>query len=91
MYFRRSTMGYAATIVFGESQMGLEVEATYENGVLKLDKPLPLDEHARVVVSIQAKSDVAAHGTGIRQSAGLIPWQGDPDALAYLLGPDNEP
>ena len=33
--------------------MSLEVEATYENGVLKLDKPLPLGEHERVTVSVK--------------------------------------
>ncbi len=33
--------------------MPMEAEATYENGVLKLDKPLPLREHERVIVTIQ--------------------------------------
>jgi predicted DNA-binding antitoxin AbrB/MazE fold protein len=33
--------------------MPLEVEATYENGTLKLDKPLPLTEHQRVTVRIE--------------------------------------
>jgi predicted DNA-binding antitoxin AbrB/MazE fold protein len=37
--------------------MSLEVEATYENGVLKLDQPLPLAEHERVVVFVSPKAD----------------------------------
>jgi predicted DNA-binding antitoxin AbrB/MazE fold protein len=65
--------------------MSLEVEATYENGVLKPDKPLPLGDHERVTVSIKP------HPGRIRRSAGLIRWQGEAQALEYLLGPDNQP
>ncbi len=65
--------------------MSLEVEATYENGVLKLDKPLPLGENERVTVSVQPLP------IPIRQSAGLIPWKGDAKALEYLVGPENQP
>jgi predicted DNA-binding antitoxin AbrB/MazE fold protein len=65
--------------------MSLEAEATYENGVLKLDKPLPLGEHERVTVRITPQ---VGH---IRLSAGLIPWKADVKALEYLLGPDNHP
>lgn len=64
--------------------MSLEAQATYENGVLKLDKPLPLGEHERVTVCITPQ---AGH---IRLSAGLIPWKGDSKALEYMLGPDNQ-
>ena len=35
--------------------MLLEAEAVYEDGVLKLDGPLPLDEHERVKVRIQSR------------------------------------
>ncbi len=65
--------------------MSLEVEATYENGVLKLDKPLPLGENERVTVSVKPLP------IPIRQSAGLIPWKGDTKALEYLVGPENQP
>lgn len=34
--------------------MTLTVEAVYENGVLKLEKPLPLAEHERVGVSVDS-------------------------------------
>ena len=36
--------------------MLLEAEAVYERGVLKLDDPLPLDEHERVRVRIQLRT-----------------------------------
>ncbi len=65
--------------------MSLEVQATYENGVLKLEKPLPLVEHERVTVTVKPVA------SPIRQSAGLIPWKGDSKALEYLLGPENQP
>ena len=55
--------------------MPLEVQATYENGVLKLEKPLPLVENERVTVSIKLVAGA------IRQSTGLIPWKGDSKAL----------
>jgi len=65
--------------------MSLEIEATYENGTLKLDSPLPLAEQERVVVNIQRKASRA------RQSAGLLPWTGSLQDLDALLGPENHP
>lgn len=34
----------------------LEIEAIYENGVLKPDQPLPLEEHQHVRLTIQVKT-----------------------------------
>ena len=65
--------------------MSLEIEATYENGSLKPDGPLPLADRERVVISIQRKASRA------RQSAGLLPWAGSTHDLDDLLGPDNQP
>jgi predicted DNA-binding antitoxin AbrB/MazE fold protein len=65
--------------------MSLEVEATYEGGVLKPDKPLPLGDRERVTVTVKPQ------GGRIRRSAGLIPWRSEAKALEYLLGPDNQP
>lgn len=45
--------------------MSLEVEATYENGVLKLDKPLPLDEQERVTVTVRPVISRAERSYGI--------------------------
>ena len=64
--------------------MSLEAQATYENGVLKLDKPLPLGEHERVTVS---------HHTASRShppKCGIDPVEGGSKALEYMLGPDNQ-
>jgi predicted DNA-binding antitoxin AbrB/MazE fold protein len=58
--------------------MALEVEATYEQGFLKLDEPIPLQEHQRVVVQVKPKV------SRIRQSAGLIKWRGDPEELRMI-------
>lgn len=58
--------------------MPLEVEATYEQGVLKLDQPLPLGEHERVVVSVRPRK------SRIEDSAGLIRWTGDPEVLRKI-------
>lgn len=58
--------------------MPREVEATYENGLLKLDKPLPLAERERVTVTVQPLAG------RIRRSAGLIPWRGDAASLECL-------
>ena len=64
--------------------MSLEVQATYENGILKLDQPLPLSENERVTVTIQSQV------SRVRQSVGLVPWNRDARALEHLLGPDNQ-
>jgi predicted DNA-binding antitoxin AbrB/MazE fold protein len=61
-----------------ESLMDLSVEATYENGVLKPASPLPLTEHERVRVVIRPAISRA------RQTAGLVKWTGDPEALRRL-------
>jgi predicted DNA-binding antitoxin AbrB/MazE fold protein len=44
--------------------MSFELEATYENGVLKLGQPLPLAEHQRVKVVVQETGGAADTGDG---------------------------
>lgn len=51
--------------------MAITVEATYENGTLKLERPLPLQEHERVRVTVQPAVSLA------RRTAGLMGWTGD--------------
>ena len=66
--------------------MTVEVEATYENGVLKLDQPLPLADKQRVRVTVHAEP------SRVRQSAGLIKWTGTLEDLEYLAeSPENHP
>lgn len=58
--------------------MSIEVEAVYENGVLKLDHPLPLAEHQRVKIVVQDEESVA------RRNFGIIGWKGDPEVVRRI-------
>src|SRR5271170_4545419 len=49
----------------GATAMTLTVEAIYENGVLKPAQPLPLQEHEKVRITVEA---AVSH---VRRSAGL--------------------
>jgi predicted DNA-binding antitoxin AbrB/MazE fold protein len=63
--------------------MPLTFEAIYENGVLKPVEPLPLKEHEKVRVTIQTPV------TWVEETAGIIGWKGDPEALRRLaLAPE---
>ena len=64
--------------------MSLEAEATYENGVLKLDAPLPLDEHERVTVRVKQ------HAERIWRRPGSLQWTGDPAVLRRIAEDDDE-
>lgn len=62
--------------------VNLTVSATYEDGVLKPDQPLPLPERAKVRVTVLGPADgtaVAAEEAErqVRQSQGLLGWVGD--------------
>jgi predicted DNA-binding antitoxin AbrB/MazE fold protein len=59
--------------------MSLTVEAVYENGCLKLARPLPLKEQQKVSVTIQSALSVA------EQTAGMVPWTGDMETLDHLI------
>ena len=58
--------------------MALEVEAIYEDGVLKPERSLPLREHQRVIISVR---EAAAQA---RITYGLIAWKGDPETLRRI-------
>lgn len=63
--------------------MSLQIEATYEDGVLKLDEVPPLKEHERVIVTIRPQA------SRTRQSYGLIGWTGDPQVLRHIAEDDE--
>jgi predicted DNA-binding antitoxin AbrB/MazE fold protein len=66
--------------------MTFTVEATYENGVLKLAQPLPLKEHEKVRVSVHTES------SPLLQAYGIIGWKGDHETLEpFALDPDLDP
>ena len=65
------------------SVMTIQVEATYENGVLRLAEPLPLHEHERVRITIESEL------TWTERTAGILQWTGDPEVL-HRLAEDDE-
>jgi predicted DNA-binding antitoxin AbrB/MazE fold protein len=63
--------------------MAITVEATYENGTLKLDRPLPFKEHERIIVSVQPQ------GSRVDESYGMMGWTGDPEILRKIAEDDE--
>ncbi len=59
------------------------VEAIYENGVLKPERPLPLAEHEKVRVTIEPEL------TWAERTAGLLRWTGDPAVLRRIAEEDE--
>jgi predicted DNA-binding antitoxin AbrB/MazE fold protein len=60
--------------------MSLVVDAVYENGVLKLLRPLPLGEHAKVQITVH----IAAEPDRAVASYGLLGWTGDSETVQRL-------
>jgi predicted DNA-binding antitoxin AbrB/MazE fold protein len=58
--------------------VAISVEATYEDGVLKLGQPLPLAEHQKVQVTVVPMSN------WVEETAGILGWKGDPEELRRL-------
>jgi predicted DNA-binding antitoxin AbrB/MazE fold protein len=68
------------------SLMTITVAATYENGTLKLDRPLPLKDHERVTVSVQTEP------VTMTQAYGIMGWKGDHATLErFALDPALDP
>lgn len=66
--------------------MSITVEATYENGMLRLDEPLPLGENERIKVTIHQARDPAKAGYG------LVHWTGSIEDLDTLIEDvENDP
>jgi predicted DNA-binding antitoxin AbrB/MazE fold protein len=47
---------------------GLEIEAVYENGALKLPRPLPLTEGQKVTITIHPPGGIVRRSYGLLQS-----------------------
>jgi predicted DNA-binding antitoxin AbrB/MazE fold protein len=63
---------------------GLEIQAVYERGTLKLPRELPLQEGQQVTITIHPT------GSAAERFGGAIPWHGDPEELhRYLNDPDE--
>lgn len=55
--------------------MSLPIDATYENGMLRPDHPLPLHEGQRVRIVIQESTSI------FRETYGIIAWNGDAEVI----------
>jgi predicted DNA-binding antitoxin AbrB/MazE fold protein len=64
--------------------MGLEIDATYQNGVLKPDQQLPLANGQRVKLTVQTL------GSAVQRLYGIIPWGNDADELDRFLNDPEE-
>jgi predicted DNA-binding antitoxin AbrB/MazE fold protein len=69
--------------------MTLKVEATYENGILKLAEPLPFREHQKVELTVQpviqsTAPTLAEAEHAVRLSYGLLGWTGDVETLRRI-------
>ena len=63
--------------------MALQIEATYENGVLKLERNLPFKNGQKVRLTIEPP------GGRVRKAYGLMGWKGDPAIIDQVaLDPD---
>ena len=58
--------------------MSIVVQATYENGVLKPERPLPLAEHEKVQITVQTAL------SRVRATAGLLGWKGDAETVERI-------
>ena len=66
--------------------MAITIEAVYENGVLKPAQPLPLHEHEKVQITVQAAT------SRVRRTSGLMGWTGSQeDADVVALSPELDP
>ena len=63
--------------------MSLEIEATYENGVLKPSQALPLQEGQRVKFTIEPAR------SAVERLSGLIQWKGSWEDFEYLVESDD--
>jgi predicted DNA-binding antitoxin AbrB/MazE fold protein len=62
---------------------GLQIEAVYENGVLKLPRELPLASGQKVTITIHPTGGAA------RRLSGLVKWTGSREDLEYLAESDD--
>jgi len=60
----------------------MTIQATYENGVLRLDQPLPLKDNERVLVTVHTKTRKTRSGYG------LIAWPTGQDGTDFAIDPE---
>jgi predicted DNA-binding antitoxin AbrB/MazE fold protein len=60
--------------------MAINVEATFENGVLRLSEAVPLSERQKVRVTIHTP----AERDRVKATYGLVAWKGDPGVIERI-------
>lgn len=65
-------------------EVSLEVEATYENGVLKPSQELPLQEGEKVTIVIQPS------GSSVKRFVASVPWPGIREEFDRWLNDPDE-
>ena len=73
----------------GVSTIPLIVEAIYENGVLKPNNPLPLQEHAKVQVTVHVPVTPQQALEAVKKGYGLLRWTGDAETLRQVAEDDE--
>ena len=64
--------------------MILAIDATYQNGILRPDSPLPLKENERVKITVESDASIAD------RCHGLLAWTGEPAVLLQIAEEDGE-
>ena len=66
--------------------MPITVDATYDNGTLRLSQPLPLEDQAKVRVTVHTQS------SPLLEAYGVLGWTGDAETLERIaLDPEFLP
>jgi predicted DNA-binding antitoxin AbrB/MazE fold protein len=68
----------------GRPMQGLEIEAVYERGTLKLPRELPLQEGQKVRITIHPTGD------SVHRLYGTVPWTGDLEEFDRWLNDPDE-
>jgi hypothetical protein len=63
---------------------GLQIEAVYEHGTLKLPRELPLQEGQKVTITIHPPDGA------VKRFYGLVPWQWDREEFDRWLNDPDE-
>ena len=72
-----------------KAMSSFQIEATYEDGVLKPVSPLPIKDFARVFVTVEAPEESQTVTSDeaeriVRRSYGMLAWTGDAETLRRI-------
>ena len=69
--------------------MAITIEAIYENGILKPNHPLPLQEHAKVQITVHVPAAAQQALEVVQKGYGLLRWTGDAETLRRVAEDDE--